>query len=153
MSNSVPPLGPLNYLGGRSPRGPPLGLNIETSNQTRLSSASSDLKRTCKTGENTNNSKYRPGKTKEEDDNILDMDNTFDDGSVPVLNPKVDHKDEIVLYLTDVAYAVIANGNTTIGFGLLKITPACLSNASRGLKPKQDELETLGNARDFLQGM
>ena len=81
------------------------------------------------------------------------MDNTYDNDSVPVLDPAVDHKKEVVNYLSDVSRAVMGPGETMLGYNALQIARANLARATAPLGAEQVKLEGLNHAHDILQGM
>ena len=103
MSEHNPSLGLLNRLDDQCSGGPPLGLAIEATCQGTTLSAASGPKHPRETGGETNDSKFHPNGTKEGDSDNLDMDNTYNNDSVHVSNPKVNHEQEVVKYLMDVA--------------------------------------------------
>ena len=145
MSEHNPLLGLSNRFNDQGPGGPPLGLVIEATCHRTSFSANSGLKHPPETGEETNNSKFHPNGTKDGSVDPFNMDDTYNNNSVPVSNPTVNHKQQVVKYLTDVSRAVIAAGNTTLGFGILKVTRDCLAKATTHLDPEQANLEALGH--------
>ena len=146
MSEHNPPLGLLSCLDNRGPDGPPIGFAVEATCQEGTSSTASGSKhpRTANP-EDTNDSKFRLDGTKEGGGDPFGMDNTYNDDSVCLLNPKVDHEQEVVKYLMDVARTVIAAGDTTLGFGILKVARDCLNATTAHLAPEQANLEALGH--------
>ena len=103
--------------------------------------------------DDTNDSKYRVEETKDKDDEPPGLDDVYNDDSVPVSDPQVDHKKEVMNYLTDVTSIVVGPGETTLGFNALSIARDCLADATSPLGAEQAKLEGLGHARDILQGM
>ena len=131
MSEHPPPLGFSSRLDDHGPGGPPVGYAVEATRQEGAASNASGSKRPRPDNpENTNNSEFLPGLTKEGGEDPFDMDDTYDDDSVPVLDPAVDHKKEVVNYLSDVSRAVMGPGETTLGYNALQIARANLARAT-----------------------
>ena len=153
MSEHPPPLGFLSRLDDHGPDGPPIGYAVEATRQGGAASNASGSKRPRTDNlEDTNDSEYRLEETKEGGGD-LGLDDVYDDDSVPVSDPKVDHKKEVVNYLTDVARIVIGPGETTLGFRDLSLARKRLADAAAPLGVEKIELEGLTDARDILQGM
>ena len=154
MSEHPPPLGFSSRLDNHGPDGPPIGYAVEATRQGGAASNASGSKHPCTDNpEDTNDSEFRLEETKEGGGDPSGVDDIYDDNSVPVLDPQVDHKKEVVNYLTNVACIIVGPGKTTLGFNALKIARDCLADATSPLGTEQAKLEGLGHARDILQGM
>ena len=151
MSEPPPNLGFPSRLDDHGPDGPPIGFAVEATRHGGEASNTSGSKRPRTSNpEDTNDSDYRVEETKEGGGDPPGLDDVYDDDSVPVSDPQVDHKKEVVNYLTDVARIVVGPGETTLGFNALKIARDCLTDATLPLGAEQAKLEGLGHARDIL---
>ena len=154
MSENPPPLGFSSRLDDRGPGGPPVGYAVEATRQEGAASNSSGSKRPRpENPENTNDSEYLPELVPAGGVDLTGVDDTYDDGSVPVSDPTVDHKKEVVNYLTDVSRSVLGPGETTLGYNALQIARANLDRARAPLSGEQANLEGLNYAREALRGL
>ena len=154
MSEPPPNLGFPSRLDDHGPDGPPIGFAVEATRHGGEASNTSGSKRPRTSNpEDTNDSDYRIEETKEGGGDPPGLDDVYDDDSVPVSDPQVDHKKEVTNYLYDVARIVVGPGETTLGFKALTLARERLARASAPLGPEKIELEGLGYARDILQGM